>query len=375
MNLRCCMLSTLLLVGLCMAGAELWAQQAEARKYSNDFLTIGVGARAFGMGNALGALSEDVSGAYWNPAALAHTGHAQSELGLMHASYFAGIATYNYGGFSLALDSLGHRRMAVSAIRIGVDDIPNTLALVEPDGSFNYNKLSSFSAADLAFLVSYAWQLRKAPRWSLGTNIKVIYRHAGNFANAWGFGIDLAAHYSHPTWKAGLVLRDATQTFNAWSFNTSTFEEAFLNTGNILPENSVEITRPSLRLALAHQLRINGRMHLWLAADTDVYTDGKRSSAVAQVGDFSFDPHLGIEWNYLNDRLQRLVSLRAGMYNLQNVKDLNGEDAFSLFPTVGLGLVIRQVEIDYALANLGNFSENLHSHIVSLNIHFQPERP
>ncbi|MDG2497959.1 MAG: hypothetical protein P8M66_00420, partial [Flavobacteriaceae bacterium] len=39
-----------------------------ARKYSNEFLNIGVDASALGMSNAVVASSNDVNSGYWNPA-------------------------------------------------------------------------------------------------------------------------------------------------------------------------------------------------------------------------------------------------------------------------------------------------------------------
>ena len=72
---------------------------AEVPKYSNEFLSIGVGARSFGMGGAIVATGGDVTSGYWNPAGL--TGIPKKvEAGLMHAEYFAGIAKYDYAGFA-----------------------------------------------------------------------------------------------------------------------------------------------------------------------------------------------------------------------------------------------------------------------------------
>ena len=42
----------------------------DAPKYSNEFLAVGVGARALGMGNAFTAVTNDVTSGYWNPAGL-----------------------------------------------------------------------------------------------------------------------------------------------------------------------------------------------------------------------------------------------------------------------------------------------------------------
>jgi hypothetical protein len=42
-----------------------------------------------------------------------------------------------------------------------VDDIPNTLFLIEPDGSINYNNIQTFSSADYAFLLSYGQKIKQ----------------------------------------------------------------------------------------------------------------------------------------------------------------------------------------------------------------------
>ena len=45
---------------------------AQAPKYSNEFLAIGVGSQALGLGKAVSATTNDVTAGYWNPAGLAH---------------------------------------------------------------------------------------------------------------------------------------------------------------------------------------------------------------------------------------------------------------------------------------------------------------
>ncbi|MBD0259821.1 MAG: hypothetical protein ICV83_29230, partial [Cytophagales bacterium] len=95
--------------------------QATAPKYSNEFLSIGIGARGLGMGRTQTAVVNDVTAGYWNPAGLLDI-TTKYEAALMHAEYFAGIAKYDYAGFATPIDSVSH--LAVSAIRFGVDDIP-----------------------------------------------------------------------------------------------------------------------------------------------------------------------------------------------------------------------------------------------------------
>lgn len=341
-------------------------------KYSNEFLKIGVGARAFGMGNALTAASTDVTAGYWNPAGLAN-GEALDypEVAAMHASYFANIGNYNYVGFTMPVDSLGDRRFGVSFIHLGIDDIPNTLRLIDPDGTINYDKVESFSATDLAALFSYAWQLKKIKGLSLGTNIKIVYHAFGRFANSWGLGLDLGLRYERGGFAAGLAFTDATNTINAWTFNTATFRDAFILTGNTIVENKIEYTRPSLRLGLAYELDLGDKLSALISVDNNLFFDGARFDAIAGAGDISLDPRAGLELAYKNELGRKVAFLRGGVYNIQNSFDTDGNEVTSLFPTAGVGLVIKNFTLDYALANIGNLSENLHSHVVSLKFHIQ----
>ena len=60
---------------------------AQSRKYSNEFLSIGVDARSFAMGNSVVAHQKDVNSTYWNPAGLTNIQN-RLQASLMHAEYF-----------------------------------------------------------------------------------------------------------------------------------------------------------------------------------------------------------------------------------------------------------------------------------------------
>src|SRR5437763_1422293 len=133
---------------------------AQFRKYSNEFLNIGAGARGLGMGSAQVATVSDGTAGYWNPAGLVDI-KDYPQVNLMHAEYFAGIGKYDFA--SVAIPFSGNKRtLGITALRFAVDDIMNTLFLVEPDGSINYNNIQSFSSADYAFLVSFAQKLKES---------------------------------------------------------------------------------------------------------------------------------------------------------------------------------------------------------------------
>ena len=63
---------------------------SQTTKYSNEFLSIGVGARSLSMSNAMVANTDDATSGYWNPAGLTSM-QSDFDASLMHAEYFAGI--------------------------------------------------------------------------------------------------------------------------------------------------------------------------------------------------------------------------------------------------------------------------------------------
>ncbi len=335
--------------------------QATAPKYSNEFLSIGIGARGLGMGRTQTAVVNDVTAGYWNPAGLLDI-TTKYEAALMHAEYFAGIAKYDYAGFATPIDSVSH--LAVSAIRFGVDDIPDTRFLFDASGAINYNNVTFFSAADYAFLVSYARRLRWLGGLQVGANVKVIHRSVGNFANAWGFGFDVGLLLQRKEWRAGLMARDVTSTFNAWSINTTLLQSVYAQTNNRLTANSVEITLPKLSAGVARAFAINRSVGLLATADVDFTFDGKRNVLIRSSA-VSVDPHVGLEADY-----RKLAFLRLGAGEVQRLKDFDGATYTVFQPNFGVGFRLGKLSIDYALTDIGDQSESPYSHVFSLKAGF-----
>ena len=107
------------------------------RSFSNEFLSLGVDAAAFGMGKAVIASSSDVNAIYWNPAGLVNIEDMQGAL--MHAEYFQGIGKYDYASFAKPIND--ESTFAVALIRFAVDDILNTTELIDSQGNINYNNM------------------------------------------------------------------------------------------------------------------------------------------------------------------------------------------------------------------------------------------
>ncbi|MDQ3190044.1 MAG: PorV/PorQ family protein [Bacteroidota bacterium] len=326
------------------------------RKYSNEFLSIGVGARALGMSNSYVSSVDDVTSGYWNPAGLLGV-KSDRQVALMHAEYFAGIGKYDYAAFAAPIDTTS--AIGFSFIRFGIDDIPNTIGLVDANGNINYDRVTAFSIADYAFIVSYA-KKTSVPGLHLGANAKVIHRIVGEFATAWGFGLDLGAQYQVGKWRLGAMARDVTSTFNAWNYTLDQETiDVFNRTGNEIPQNSIEVTLPKLILGAARTYTIKEKFTILAEANFDLTFDRKRNVLI-KSNVVSIDPHLGMEFGYGG-----FVFFRAGMGNIQNVTDLDNNRETSIQPNLGLGVKIKSITIDYALTSIGE-SVALYSNIFSL---------
>ena len=346
-------------------------QSAIAQKYSNEFLAIGVGARAQGMANAHITSANDVTAAYWNPAGLTNIENPL-QIGAMHAEWFAGIAKYDYLGFAKSLNSLKRSAFALSIIRLGIDQIPNTLNLIGPDGSINYDNVTEFSAADYAIMFSYAQDVKiKDKTLSVGGSTKIIRRVIGSFGNSWGFGIDVGVQYNTDKWNFAFVGRDLTTTVNAWSFDlTESEKEVFVATNNEVPESSIESTRPRFILGAARKAKFNEKLRLLAELNLDFTTDGQRNVLVSSKA-LNIDPRLGFELNYNN-----FLYLRTGVTNFQEAtKDAStSEKSWTFQPNFGVGIDLGRISVDYALTDIGDVSQVQYSHIFSLKLDFKKQK-
>lgn len=342
-------------------------------KYSNEFLNIGVGAKALAMSNSFIASTDDVYSGYWNPAGLVDI-EDKFQGAVMHSEYFAGIAKYDYLSLARPIDDKS--ALGFSVIRFGVDDIPNTTQLIDAEGNLNYDRVTTFSAADYGFIFSYARKLKKTGL-SFGTNAKIIYRRIGDFSNAFGFGIDAAINYDYKKYRFSVVGRDITTTVNSWNTDLDEeVEEIFTLTGNEIPGKSLEVTLPRIILAAKRLTTISKKLNLVTEIDLNFTTDGRRNTVI-QSDVFSMDPTFGLDLGY-KDKL----FIRGGIGNIQETTslvpiNLNAEEPsneevttseWTFQPNFGLGLKLKNISLDYALTDIGNASDALYSNVFSLRL-------
>lgn len=336
---------------------------SQARKYSNEFLKIGVGGRNLGLGNSLVASENDPTSVYYNPAALATL--ESTHIGVMHNSYFAGIANFDYVGFATPFKE--NQTIGVSLIRLGIDNIPNTIDLYNPDGTINYNNIKSFSISDLALFLSFAKKIPTKEGLSIGGNAKIIRRSYGSFASAWGLGVDAGVQYQSDKFKLGFFAQDISTTFAAWSFSfTEREKEVFRATNNEIPESSQEITMPSFHFGGQYTFLLpKGKIAITPTAKLSAYTD-KRNVLIA--GPASIDASLGLESRFFN-----VAFLRFGINNFTKATNDLGEEFLSFMPSMGVGVQLGQFDIDYSFNNIANAGIGLYSHVFSGVYRFKPK--
>ena len=354
-----------LTAALGLLAAPLARAQTYTPKYSNEFLNLGAGARALGMGKVQASIADDATAGYWNPAALTNLSSKYDGV-LMHSALFAGVVNNDYAAFAMPLDEKS--AVGVTVLRLGVDNIADTRSLINEYNYIDYSKISYFSVADYALLLSYARKLGPEGL-SVGASGKIIYRNIGSYANAYGFGIDLGVQYNHKGWRLGLSARDVTTTFNSWSIDSDKFTaNGAALPGDAIPSNSTELTLPHFILGAGRQFKLPAQFTALVAVDAEVTTDGQRNALISGKP-VSMDPRAGVELGYRN-----LVFLRGGAGSYQRIStfsyDLEWKGQYSL----GAGVAFSGLRVDLALSRLAvekvGATSQTNSLIVSLGYGF-----
>ncbi|MEM1269161.1 MAG: PorV/PorQ family protein [Bacteroidota bacterium] len=356
---------TLCALGLVWSLFVLDLQAQDFAKYGSSFLESGVGARALAMGGTHTALARDVTAGYWNAAGLSNLQYPQAAY--MHDERFAGIVKFDYGSIAFPINN--RSTFGIAFIRSGVDDIPNTWNAWDPirdqplPNPENY--ITRFSATDYAFYFNYARAMTET--FSLGVTGKVIRRSVGRFQRGWGYSFDLAAQYQVGRFLFGANIQDATTMLVSWSVNEDRLRPLAEVFGDQMPEGGTELYHPVAKLGTGYVLPIanDGLTNLVLGADLDLRFDGRQAFAL-NSGDVSFHPRLGTELNIRN-----ILALRAGVGQFE-FSELDGT---TFTPSVGAGLNLRQITLDYGFGDFSGTTSDLGmSHRISLMVTLEQPR-
>lgn len=322
---------------LFLFSADFLAQTVIA-KYAGEFMAIGVGGRALAMGGAQVASVSDVTAGYWNPSALAKLDYPQ--FALMHEEHFGDLVNYNYAAAALPFGK--DITFGLSAIRLGIDGIPDTRkALVDartgeivtdinnPFARIDPNKVKEFNNSDWAFYGSFAKRQNENFYW--GANVKIISRSIAE-ENAFGIGFDLGALYMpNDKLTLGANLMDATTTLVAWSTGRN------------------ELISPTAKVGAAYKLDFLGGI-ISPAVDFDIRFENRKFASNFNIGPISFDFHGGFEYSFKN-----LFAVRGGFNDVKQF-------------TLGAGIKLPKLNIDYSFARFAEskISRLPDSHRISL---------
>ena len=124
-------------LGLGTAALLMAPVAVRADKFAGDFMAIGAGARALGMGGAFSAVADDASTIYWNPAGM--SGFEKRQLMLMHSEQFGNLIDYNFGSYVSPTGLVSEERegaFGIALVHMGIDDIivTNDLTFSDVDG-------------------------------------------------------------------------------------------------------------------------------------------------------------------------------------------------------------------------------------------------
>ncbi len=331
---------SLVIISLILLSDSVFSQTVIG-KYAGEFLAIGVGGRALGMGGAQVAVANDVTAGYWNPAGLAFINYPQGSL--MHEEHFGNLVNYNYGAVAIPYGE--DMSFGLSVIRLAIDDIPGTknflingitgetiYDITDPNARTDPSKITYFNNVDYAFYLTFAKRASDDFYW--GANVKVISRSIEDHS-AIGVGFDAGMIYMPmDNLYLGANVMDITTTLVAWSTGRN------------------ELITPTAKIGAAYGLEVLGGV-LTPAVDFDVRFENRQFASNFNLGPVSFDFKGGLEFTFKN-----IVSIRGGYTDVQQY-------------TVGAGIKLPKLNIDYSYAQFtGSEYETLkqESHRISLKL-------
>ena len=267
-----------------------------------NFLKIGIGAKAGGMGGAFVGLADDPSAIYWNPAGLSQLDCPQAMF--VHNQWAQDIR-YEYLGYALPIDPKNTVSVAVMFLHMG-----EILGYDEND-----NPSSLFSAYDAAMLLGYSTKI--SSHLSLGWTAKGILEKLED-QKAQAAAFDMGLFYDSHILSFGLSLRNLGTKLK------------FIDKEHPLPAD--------LKVGITFKALNN---HLLLSTDIDFFTDTPPGF------------QHGVEYNF-----QNVLFVRSGIEH----KTQNQGSPSSASPAVGGGIRISNFQFDYTyssvkpLGNLHHFS-------------------
>ena len=317
------------------------ATHAEMKKLAQagcQFLKIGVGARAAGMGDSYVAIGQDASAIFWNPAGLAYiTG---TELSFSHTNWIADI---KHDAFAAAAKFGNLGVFGVSCVMMNYGDIYTTTIDLDPSNEFGYSGGKRFGGDKIGvseYALGLAYSRSFTDKFTLGGHAKYVYQHLGdNHVVVRGVErikrniVDVFAFDFGTLYYTGFKDLRIAMSIQNFSRDLQYEIEAFQ-----LPLNY----RVGVAMNLFSLLKMEESQILTLSVET------------IHPRDYTERVHIGTEYSFNN-----ILAIRAGY------KSNYDEEGF----TAGAGLKTDSgLVIDYAYAAFGNAFGSVHRFSIGLSL-------
>jgi hypothetical protein len=293
-----------------------------------QFLKIGAGARAMGMGGAFGSVSGDASSLFWNPAGIGNIYTLQ--LSAQHTEWVAGIA-HNFIGLVIPVTdqfNLGFHTVYLTSGQIEITTIDN------PEGTGQF-----YDSRDLA--VGATSSIRLTTQLTFAVTVKYIEERIFDVTSS-GLAIDGGAWYA--TEFRGLTLGFAVSNLGFdQTFKGRQLEVDYEPGTPAEPAVDAELQAEPYKLPL--MFRASGSFDLFQMF-FEPLDDHRMLTVIDFVQQSDTEERLALGAEYTWDNL---LSLRSGY--LFNADELSW--------SVGGGVLIDvdgfAIGFDYAASSLGRF--------------------
>ena len=280
-----------------------------------QFLKIGIGARALGMGESYVAVANDAEALYWNPAGISQ--FREQTVFFAHTQWVVDI-DLEYAGIVYHLDPSNSFGLAVTYLH--TDEMKETTEL-QPFGTGRF-----FGYSD--FLIAFSYARNMTDKFSFGLSLKYMQENIAELITR-GFLFDLGTYYR--TGFESLRFAVAVSNLGPEIAPTGSFTYQNLR-AEAVEVSSFQSSPPPImfRLGIAAEL---------IDAEQHVLTT---SVQLNHPNDNEENINIGLEYWW-----QNTIALRAGY------KTARIEEDFSLGAGVYLPTAFTNFRVDYAFTNFG----------------------
>jgi len=280
-----------------------------------QFLKIGIGSRALGMGESYVALANDAEALYWNPAGISQ--YSKNSIFFSHTEWLVEVQL-EYAGLVYHIDPVNSVGLAVTFLH--TDEMKETTEL-QPFGTGRYFNFSDF-------LISLTYARNMTDKFSFGLSAKYMRENIAELTMS-SFLYDLGIYYK--TGFSSIRFAVTLSNFGSEMAPDGHFTYTSLENETIKVDKFQSFSPPIIfRIGLAKEF---------------IETDEHRLTTSIQLdhpNDNTENLNFGVEYGWKNS-----VFLRAGY------KTAQVEEDFSAGCGINVPLSSYSFKLDYAYSNFG----------------------